>query len=163
MNFHQVIQKKDQTRIAQAKILIVLVYHVVLGVSYLTTYTIGSRDFSLFLHELLKYFICESAGTGEACDRNGFMEYNNPVASTISYIVLGLLPVVYLMYVMKFPSMRETCLRWCGRKKESTCHGNINNSSSNSNETRVLRRNRLNKETMATYVQEAPHRVMCIC
>ncbi len=146
VTFRQVIQNKDQTRIAQAKILMVLIYHVVLGASTLTAFTVASRNFPLFLDELLKYFICESAGTGEACDRSGFNKYNNTVASTISFVVLALAPVVNLVYVMKFLSMRETCLRWCGRKEKSTSGENISSSTSNSspNETRVLHMNRLN-------------------
>ncbi len=146
VNYVQVIQKKDQTRVAQAKILIVLVDYIILGISALTSYSLASRQFSRFLDELQKYFICESAGTGEVCDRSGFMEYNNPASSAISFILLGIVSMVNLLYVMKFQSVRETCLRWCGRTKKPTSGLNSRSSTLKSTlkGTKVLRMSRLN-------------------
>ncbi len=112
----QVIKSKDQTRIAQAKIMIVLTYYIAMGVSALTAYTIASRNFSPFLDALLSYFVCEGAGTGESCDRSEFMKYNDPVASAISIVTLGLVPVINLVYVVKFRGISASCRGWCGHK-----------------------------------------------
>ncbi len=110
------MRSKDQTRIAQAKITVVLFYYVILGASTLTTFTLASRNFPLFLDALLTYFVCEGTGTGEPCDRCGFMEYNNPVASTVSMVSLGLIPVINLVYVVRFRGISATCRGWCGRE-----------------------------------------------
>ncbi len=121
VNYAQVFQKRGHTRVALIKILIVLLCYIALGVSYLSDFTITSWNFPTFLDELLKYFICESAGTGEACDRSGFMQYDNLVSQTISYVFLGLLPVVNLVYVFEFRRMREA---FRGHKEKSTSREN---------------------------------------
>ncbi len=115
----QIFRSKNETHIAQAKILIVLVYYIVVGASVLTAYSVFTRNETVFKDELREYFICEAAGTGEPCDRSGFMDSNHPVLEAISYILLGLTPVTNLVYVMNFQKMKETCRRWyrCGLEK----------------------------------------------
>ncbi len=106
-----------KTHIAQAKILIVLVYYIIVGVSALTFEGIFARNETRFLDELLEYFICEAAGTGEPCDRSGYNEYNDPVSEAVAYILVGLIPLANLMYVMNFEKMRGTCKRQLEREK----------------------------------------------
>ncbi len=112
--------------------MIVLLYYIAMGASALTAFTIASRNFSLFLDALLSYFVCEGAGTGESCDRSEFMKYNDPVASAVSFVTLGLIPVINLVYVVKFRGISATCRGWCGRKDKDTSAGVSSGSSSDS-------------------------------
>ncbi len=119
--FVQALRSKNETRIAQAKILIVLVYYIAVALGTLGAYSSLARNGKRFREELVKYFTCEAAGTGEPCDRSGYNEYNIPVLEAFGYFFVGLISVANLVYVLNFRKMRGTCRRWCG-------HGNASSS-----------------------------------
>ena len=114
----QSFKTKSHIRTAQVKVLFVLCYYIVFGVCVLSAYTEFSRTFARFVDELLAYFDCESAGTGEPCDRSGYLDATNPVLSTASFVLLGLVPVVNLVFVVKFQKVMKICKVWCGCKQK---------------------------------------------
>ncbi len=116
----QALRNKNETRIAQAKILIVLVYYIAVALGTLGAYSSLARNGKRFREELVEYFICEAAGTGEPCDRSGYNEYNVPVLEAFGYFFIGLISVANLVYAMNFQKMKEICKRWCGHENSSS-------------------------------------------
>ena len=78
----------------------------------LLTYSQGTRDADPFISELLSYFECESRGVvlNMLCDTNGYKRFNGSIAnvlSPISIILLGLYPVLNLIFVINFQELKN--------------------------------------------------------
>ncbi len=116
----QALQSKNEIHIAQAKILIVLVFYIAVGLGTLSAYASFAREGPRFRDELERYFICEATGPREPCDRSRYNDYNIPVFEAVAYIVLGLIGIANLTYAMNYRKMREICKRWCGHEKSSS-------------------------------------------
>ena len=85
------------------KIIVVLCYYAVFGISSLLYFGITSTEQTVFIHELIKYFQCESLGDeGQVCDPHGFRRLTNPVIKGISYITMSLVPVANLVFVINW-------------------------------------------------------------
>lgn len=93
----------------EMKVLIILFYYVLLGVCTLTTFSVHSRNMQLFTSGLVSYFLCESTGTndGKVCDRTAFEQFSNPIPAAFSFILLGLYPVINLIYVVKIQELKK--------------------------------------------------------
>ena len=90
------------------KVVIVLCYYIVLGAAVLTIFTHDLLNFNQIESMILKYFKCESMGMAHS---NGSICFNtehstkrlfNPIPTTVATVILGFLPVVNLIYVIKF-------------------------------------------------------------
>ena len=103
---------------AERKVLIVFCYYIVLAVVALTTFTISTRNDDLTVRRILEYFTCEQGGHDpeDPCSRSGFEELSNPAWTTMSYILLGMFPVVNLIYAVNVQELKAFC-RSCGGKK----------------------------------------------
>jgi len=93
----------------EMKVLIILFYYILLGVCSLTTFSVTSRNMQLFTSGLVSYFLCESTGTndGKVCDRTAFEQFSNPIPAALSFILLGLYPVVNLIYVVNIQELKQ--------------------------------------------------------
>ena len=91
------------------KVLIILIYYILLGVCTLTTFSVTSRNIQHFTRELVSYFLCESTGLsdGEVCDRTTFEQFSNPIPAALSFIILGLYPVINLIYVVNIQELKQ--------------------------------------------------------
>ena len=99
---------------AERKILIVFVYYIFLSVLALLTYSQATRDAEPFISELLSYFECERKGVdvNMPCDTSGYERFIvNIVLSTISFVLLGLYPVLNLIFVIDFQELKNLLKR----------------------------------------------------
>ena len=97
---------------AERKVLIVFVYYVVLAVVALTAFTLIARDKDKFFNEIIRYFACESKGPDEPCPRN-YIQLPHSILSSLSYILLGLFPMVNFIFVISVQGLREYLQRRC--------------------------------------------------
>ena len=74
------------------------------------------RNYSKFAEELREYFFCEAAGIPRSTCERSFERLAVNVALAIGYALLGLYPIVSLIYVVNVEELRAGC---CGNKKSS--------------------------------------------
>ena len=104
---------------AERKLLIVFCYYVLLVAIALTTFTDFTRSFAGLGTKLTEYWQCELSGvaTESACDemKSSFFAPSSTALSSISYILLGLLPAVNLIFAVNINELRQKFRTWCGR------------------------------------------------
>ena len=102
----------------ELKVLIVLCYYVLLGTAVLTIFTKALIDLQNFLEKFFVLIDCESQGTPldsaeSLCtqQRTDLQRFDNPYPTTIAIVILGLLPAVNLVYIVKFNELKNklTC------------------------------------------------------
>ena len=65
-----------------------------------------------FIDGLTEYFACEASGhVPGRCSREVFEKYSYPYVATVSYVLLGIVPLTYLNYVLDWEAV------WNGVKK----------------------------------------------
>lgn len=106
---------------AERKILIVLCYYVFVAVFSLIAFTIATRNNTAQTRELTKYFLCEQSNPSTPCDRGSYERLAYPEITTISYVLLGLFPVVNLVYVTNFKEVIHT-FKNCSSRLNFCCH-----------------------------------------
>ena len=95
---------------AERKILIVFVYYVFLSSLALFTFSQVTRDDVAFAVALQRYFECESKGVDpdNPCDKSGYESFIvNTALSSISFISLGLYPLVNLVFVIDVQEFKQ--------------------------------------------------------
>ena len=104
---------------AERKILIIFCYYVLLGVIALTSFTVATRNGTLFANAVADYWRCEIAGVDpeNSCDRlrDSFEELTYPGLTSISYILLGIFPAVNLIFAVNIKELKQKFNTWCGR------------------------------------------------
>ena len=100
-------KKVDRNKmLVELKVFILLCYYVVLGVVVVASYTTTAGDTAVnnFSAELASYFLCEITGVipGKVCSRQGFEAFINPAFSIAGYMLVGLYPVVNLIFAINF-------------------------------------------------------------
>lgn len=111
-------QSKNKISAAERKILIVFVYEVIVLLLILYGRILDVRDRERFLSEIDCYFKCESSGVdpGSPCDTSTYMNHVALTMTTISYILLGLFPLVNFLFIVNIRVLNkhlEKCLRPC--------------------------------------------------
>ena len=92
--------------------MIVFCYYILLAVVALTTFTIATRNGGLAITRIFEYFTCEQEGhIPGKCDekRSRFQELSNPAWTTMSYILLGMFPMVNLIYAVNIQELKAFC------------------------------------------------------
>ena len=115
--------KKENSNLAviETKVLIALTYYAVFGV-------VAMADFALFtarndehISEIYEYFVCEAKGSGSECDRTGF-EKQRAWLHSLTYALLGLLPLVNLIFVVSWKKVahlsKTFCMKNCYRNEK---------------------------------------------
>ena len=97
---------------AERKVLIVFVYYVVLAVVALTAFTLIARDKDKFMDEIIRYFLCESKAPDVPCPRN-YIQLPHIILSSLSYILLGLFPMVNFIFVISVQCLKEYLRKCC--------------------------------------------------
>lgn len=91
---------------AEAKVLIIITYHLILGVAVLTIFTKSIIDVSGYTTAALDYFGCERNGNGTTCPRSDIEGQVNPIPTTIAFVLLGLYPTFNLVYTINIKELR---------------------------------------------------------
>lgn len=104
--------------------MIIFIYFVIFGAFAVTVFTLGTKDALKAAEEFRKYFICEAIPKpGQVCER-GFMQFSQPVLTTLATVFLGLIPVPNLVFVIDSKHIKWLCRR-CRDKQwfiiTSTC------------------------------------------
>ena len=89
-------------------------YYVFLAVFALLTFSLSVQNEDQFITEVLKYFKCESKGIDpdNTCDTNGYLKHRQVALISISHILLGLYPVVNLIFVTSFQELKNNIKKW---------------------------------------------------
>lgn len=98
----------------ETKVIIVLCYYIVLGAAVLSIFTYALVKINV--KKLIDYFSCEARGqlplpitnTSE-CQHllNTIQSTDNPISISLAIVILGFLPVVNLVYVIKFSELKN--------------------------------------------------------
>ena len=104
---------------AERKVLIIFCYYVLLVVVALTAFTDFARTFTSLGAEVAEYWQCELSGAGSenACGERkaSFRAPGYTALSSISYILLGLLPAVNLIFAVNISELQQKCRTWRSR------------------------------------------------
>ena len=96
---------------AEKKILAIFVAYIIFGVYTLVYVSIVTANSHKFGEALTAYFKCKLSGdVPHKCDRSEFEQYKYPYVSSISFILIGLLPISILNYVLKFEIVKKLLL-----------------------------------------------------
>ena len=113
---HMSLQKHVQARrnklrvnlnwTTEAKVLLIIMYHLILGVAVLTIFIRSILDVATDKMAELEYFRCESQGapSNNICDRNSVK--GDLISTTIAFILLGLYPAFNLIYTINIKELR---------------------------------------------------------
>ena len=101
-------------RTVQIKVLIVFVYYILIGVSLMVVTVLVINRESI-TDSLMEYFVCESVGMqpGKVCEKT-FVKIPLEIAINVGFVLLGLYPVINLVYVVDIRAMKE---RWSTRRR----------------------------------------------
>ena len=96
----------------EKKLFVIFVYILLLGAVALTSFTINTRNAQETTQRIFEYFLCEENGVNSRCDteRNSLENEKHPWLSAFSYVLIGLFPVIFLMYFVNkelYNSIRE--------------------------------------------------------
>ena len=110
-------ERHDQSKsinAAERKILIVFVYEVIILLLILYGRILDVRDRERFLTEIHCYFQCESMGMDpeNPCDTTNYMNIVTLVMTSISFILLGLFPLVNFLFVVNIQVLKQHLKRW---------------------------------------------------
>jgi hypothetical protein len=95
---------------AEAKVLIMCCWYVILGLGTTLGYSLSSAILDDLRCELLVYFECERCGViaGQTCDRSDFEQYTNPPMVTVAYSLFHAYPLITLIYVLRIKRKPNT-------------------------------------------------------
>ena len=127
------LQRKAKA--VEVRVLIILCYFILLGVSALTTFSVSSQNIQHFTRELISYLLCESTGTtnGKLCDRMAFEQFSNPIPTALSFLLLGLYPVVNLIYVVHIQELKQKGKKLTHKLSRHTTYFNTSNKENSHN------------------------------
>ena len=91
----------------EVKILIISCYFTILAVFIVTTFTLHKiQDLEKVISDLTNYFACEATGTLKECDKP-FMGLQRRTVSIVTFVLIGLYPIVNLVYVLNIPELKQ--------------------------------------------------------
>ena len=106
---------------AEKKIILIFLYYIVLSSNNLISYTISSSFLNLFHDAITDNFLCESVRTdpNTTCPEE-FHNYRATEAlSIVTFCLLGLFPLVNLLFAINVEEIRVKFKRWFCNKKSS--------------------------------------------
>ena len=118
-------------------------YYIVLSSIALTTFTISIRNIDSFIKGVQIYFFCEQGGFDpeHLCTRD--YPKDDPFLTATSYALLGLFPVVNLIYAIDLKELKAALHTWLPKLKKKPSH---NSKTPNTGSTAV---------TMSTFKRKA--------
>lgn len=89
------------------KILIIFVYFSIFIASTLITFTLRLHGFDHLVSGIGNHFSCEAGGIQEEECHRSFERVESEVSSIITYALIGLFPIVSLIYVINFQELKQ--------------------------------------------------------
>ena len=96
---------------AEIKIIIVLCYYALFGIVALSNFSIEIGERENTTEAITQYFFCEAVGSGAECDRSGFDHFGHHGLAVLVYLLLGLIPVINLIFVINWSATKESVKR----------------------------------------------------
>ena len=122
---YALIKKLINLHSPELKILIISCYYVTFAVFIVTTFTITHIQMEAqFFSDVASYFACEATGTGSECDRS-FGELSGEIFSFLSLILIGLFPIVNLVYVLNIQELKQQISRHVPKWLLSSGHATV--------------------------------------
>ena len=104
---------------AERKILIIFCYYVLLATIALTTFTVTTRNVGQFAAAVADNWQCELTGVDpeNPCNelRASLEDITYPELTSCSYILLGLFPVVNLVFAVNISELKQKLKTWCSQ------------------------------------------------
>ena len=93
---------------AEKKLIVVFCYYIILSTISMTAFTLATRNASTVVKNIGLYFLCEQGGhdPDNPC-MDDYIQQTYPFLITLSFVLLGLFPVVNLIYVIDFKELKE--------------------------------------------------------
>ena len=111
------IKRHTAVNKSELKILILLIYFSILLAGIITSFTLRLSSIDSLITDVRVYFSCEAVGDipGKTpCDRS-FERLGSEILSVISYLLIGLYPIVSLIYVVNVQELKQKILVFIGR------------------------------------------------
>ena len=97
----------------EVKVLVIAFSYIIIGLVATTSFAISSARIESLKEELFVYFQCELCGTnsqlGESCSESGYEQLTNGALVTMAYSLLGMYPLVTLVYVVRVSGLKKCC------------------------------------------------------
>lgn len=102
---------------AEKKIILIFLYYIVLASTDLTAFTIGISFVEQYRSAINDHFICESVRTNltATCPEDFHSFRTAESLSIITYCLLGLFPIVNLLFAVNVQEVKNKLNRWCSR------------------------------------------------
>ena len=111
--------KKENSNLAviETKVLIALTYYAVFGVVAMADFALFTAQNDEYTSEIYEYFVCEGKGSGSECDRTRFEQQGRGAwLHALTYALLGLLPLVNLIFVVSWKKVAHHSKTFCMKK-----------------------------------------------
>ena len=105
--------RKWKISTAETKIILVLCYYAVFGIVAMSYMSVEIGDQEDEITAITDYFVCEATGSdnGVECDRSGFDHFGYHGLIVLVYWLLGLIPVINLVFVINWSVTKESVRR----------------------------------------------------
>ena len=92
---------------------------MVLSSVALTTFTLAMRNVEILISSIQEYFFCEQSGFDpeDRCTQD-YQKHTYPYLTTISFALLGLFPVVNLIYAINLKELKAALPKWQPKLKK---------------------------------------------
>lgn len=106
--------------LAECKILFVVCYYMLITVVAMSGLTIVSWKSHAFVKALFSYFLCQRSGFNPAnlCDRDGINQLHHAGLVAVSFIFIGLLPLVNFFFTANFRETAIALSKCCSRSRQ---------------------------------------------
>ena len=96
-------------------------YYIVLSSVALTSFTLATSNVENLVSGIQEYFFCEQGGFDpeDRCTRD-YQKHTSPYLTTISYALLGLFPVVNLIYAINLNELKAALPKWLPKLKKKS-------------------------------------------
>ena len=112
------IKKLFKLRSGEAKVLIISCYFTVFAVFIITTFTLHKlQNLEQLIGDITNYFACEATGTLRDCDKPS-VELHRRIVSIVTFILIGLFPIVSLVYVLNISELKQKLLKHYDKSKQ---------------------------------------------
>ena len=103
---------------AEVKVLIISCYYAILAVVIITTFTVHKiQDLEQLISDITNYFACEATGTLRDCDKPSVELYRRGI-SLVSFPLVGLFPVVNLIYVLNIQELKRKISKYFPKSEQ---------------------------------------------
>ena len=99
--------------VPEVKILVLLSGFIVFGVVLLVNFSFSINEANPFLDDLYKYFACQLGGCDPMCEdiRRQFEKHLKPELNAVTYLLMGLITVVYLLFAIQAQDVKKLIQR----------------------------------------------------